>query len=61
MEGVTGLLFDPADAGEMDVQLGKFLKEPALAGRLGNAAWQITAENYALDRVAERYLELYKD
>ncbi|MBI5596316.1 MAG: glycosyltransferase family 4 protein [Elusimicrobia bacterium] len=58
-DGVSGLLFDPADAAAEEGAVRRLLAEPGLAARLGSAARERALSRYALDAVAERYLKLY--
>ena len=58
-DGVSGLLFDPADPAAEEGAVRRLLDEPGLAARMGAAARARALSRYSLDAVAERYLKLY--
>lgn len=59
--GRNGLLVDPADPCQLAEALLYVLDDSGLAGRLGAAARATVEERYSLDRVADRYVALYRE
>jgi phosphatidylinositol alpha-mannosyltransferase len=57
-DGVDGLLVPPADVTALAAALRRVLEDPDLAERLA-AAGEARAAEFSMDRLAERYLELY--
>ncbi len=57
--GVNGLLVEPEDEEVLAEALLSLLRNPALAQKYGRAARATVEEHYSLERVTERYVELY--
>jgi glycosyltransferase involved in cell wall biosynthesis len=61
VDGVNGLLFPPGDDETLAATLGRVLDNEEERRRLGQAARRTVVADYGLDRVAQRYLEMYAD
>jgi len=59
-DGVTGLLVPLGDATALAGALGALLGDAGLRTRLGTAARNAAVERYGMDRVVERYADLYR-
>jgi len=59
--GEEGLLFAPQDGAELRRQMRRFLTESGLAGRMGAAARGKAVKEYALERVAQSYENMYRE
>ncbi len=59
-ETQTGFLFDPGDADDMVRQLRKLLERPELIAKMGAAARQTALERYSMEKVAQKYEEIYR-
>jgi glycosyltransferase involved in cell wall biosynthesis len=59
-DGVTGCLVAANDAAGLAACLGRILKDPALAAAMGAAGRQQALTAHAPDRMAERFLDLYR-
>ena len=59
--GSTGLLAPVGDAAELASAVLKLLAEPALANRLSATAQTLVATEYAVKKMAERYLAVYEE
>jgi len=57
--GTTGLLVAPGDAGALADAVLALLEDPGLRNRLGKGARAAAVERYAMDRVVQRYADLY--
>ena len=57
-DGVTGLLFDGADA--LRAQAARLVRDPALRARLGEAGRARVAREYPLERERDGYLAVYR-
>jgi len=57
-DGVTGLLFEPDEPGALRAAIDRLLREPSLAGELGENARR-RARGYAIERIVEKYLDAY--
>jgi len=55
----AALLVPPGDAGALGVALRKVLDDPGLGASLATAG-SLRAATFAMDRLAERYVELYR-
>ncbi|MFA5138505.1 MAG: glycosyltransferase family 4 protein [Elusimicrobiota bacterium] len=60
-EGVSGLLFAPADEEELAKKLDSVLSAPELAARLGRAAREAAVARFSLEKVAEEYVKIYQE
>lgn len=58
---VNGLLFDYDDDGQITAALARVLDDPALGSRLAAAARQYVVEHHDLDRIARRYLAMFRE
>lgn len=56
----TGLLFNADDRADMRAQIEKLLARPDLAASLGRAARETALARFSLEKVAERYEEIYR-
>lgn len=59
VDGETGLLVPPRDAGALEAALARLLDEPALAQRMGAAGLE-RARGFGRERVIGRMLEVYR-
>jgi glycosyltransferase involved in cell wall biosynthesis len=57
--GVTGLLIPAGDAGALADALDALLDDASLRSRLGTAARAVVLDQYGMDRVIQRYADLY--
>ncbi len=60
VEGETGYLVPPGDAGALAARLAELAGDPGSAARLGNAGYRRAEECFSLPRWRERHLELYR-
>lgn len=58
-DGVSGLLVPPGDPAALAQALGRLLRDPALARRLGEAGRQRLRERFSWDAIVNRWLDLY--
>ncbi len=58
---MNGMLFPPGDDETLAAAIGRLVEDEDERRRMGQAARQTVVESYGLDRVAERYLELYAE
>ena len=56
-----GLLVEPDDAGSLAVGLLRVKQDPALAAELSENAYAAVRRHYAVERMADRALEVYED
>jgi glycosyltransferase involved in cell wall biosynthesis len=61
VDGVTGLLVEPADPEALAASIARLLQDPALAARLGRAARQTIEERFSIERMAHATTELYTE
>ncbi len=61
LDGVTGLLAPPGDAGAIAGAVRRLLGDPALARSLAAAGAQRVEERFALDQMVEGYVGLYAE
>jgi sugar transferase (PEP-CTERM/EpsH1 system associated) len=59
--GRSGLLFQPGDVSGLTAKLERLTKEPNLRQALGQAARNRAVEQFSLERMIDRYRELYLD
>jgi glycosyltransferase involved in cell wall biosynthesis len=59
-DGVHGLLVPANDAGKLAEAIGRFLKNPGLAQRLGEAARRRVRERYSREAMVQRFTEFYE-
>jgi len=60
VDGVTGLLVPPHDEGALADAIIKALGDHALRARLGEAGRQRVAEEFSVERMVERTLDVYR-
>jgi len=60
-DGVSGLLINAGDEEALQTALQRVLQDRALARRLGTAARRIIEAKFSIDRIADRYSDLYAD
>lgn len=58
-DGVTGFLVPPGDADAMAAALARFLADPTLCGRMGEAARQRAQDHFTVDRMVAATAALY--
>ena len=58
--GRDGLLVPPADPKALAAAVDRLLDDPGLAARLGTAARRRAAEEFALEKMADRHLTLFE-
>jgi glycosyltransferase involved in cell wall biosynthesis len=56
----TGLLVEPGDAEDLARAILELAGDPALREKLGRAGRAVVEAHFDIDRVAERYAELYR-
>lgn len=59
--GVNGLLFKPGDPAGLAGAVGALAADPALTRLLGQRGQEIQREEYTVERMAERMLEVYQE
>jgi glycosyltransferase involved in cell wall biosynthesis len=59
-DGDSGLLFASEDVGQLAAALVRLLSDGTERRRLGRRAREVIEARYALDRVASRYVALYR-
>jgi glycosyltransferase involved in cell wall biosynthesis len=59
-DGVHGLLIPPNDAGKLAEAIGRLLKNPGLAQRLGEAARRRVRERFSREAMVERFTVFYE-
>jgi glycosyltransferase involved in cell wall biosynthesis len=58
--GVTGLLVPPGDDAALAWSLGKLLREPATARRMGEAARVVARQRFSREAMVERFEDFYQ-
>jgi glycosyltransferase involved in cell wall biosynthesis len=58
-DGIHGLTVSWNDPGEICVALSRLFGDPQLRGQMGGAARARVIANYSMDRVLERYEQLF--
>jgi len=61
VDGETGLLVPPRDAGALAEAIGRLLADPELRARMGEAGYRSVAERFSADAMCRRVLELYDE
>jgi sugar transferase (PEP-CTERM/EpsH1 system associated) len=61
VDGVTGRLYEPADAAALELALLPYLTDPALGRAHGRAGRDRVVQNFSLDAMVRRYLDLYDE
>ena len=62
VNGVTGFLIDPKKGRSEWVRiLTKCAKDPKMVAEMGNNLYEITEENFDLNKVVGKRLELYRE
>jgi glycosyltransferase involved in cell wall biosynthesis len=59
-DGVHGLLVPPGDAGRLAAAVGRLLRDPELARRLGDGARRRARDRYGREAMVERFTEFYE-
>lgn len=59
-EGVSGLLFAPADESELTGKLESLLLSPDRAAGMGKAAREAAVSRFSMEKVAEQYIRIYR-
>jgi glycosyltransferase involved in cell wall biosynthesis len=59
-EGVTGALIPVGDSAALAAAIQRYLDDPALAVAHGNAGRDFMRANYSVERMVQRYCELYE-
>lgn len=60
VDGETGILVPPGDAGELRQALGRILGDPELAARLGRAGRERVRRSFSAEAMSERILRIYE-
>lgn len=60
-DGVTGRLYDPAGPSSLEQALLPYLTDPVLRQAQGKAARDRVVQNFGLDAMVRRYLDLYDE
>jgi rhamnosyl/mannosyltransferase len=61
LDGVTGLVVPPRDSEALAASIRRLLADPALRASLGQAARSRARDQFGLDRMQERVLEVYRE
>jgi sugar transferase (PEP-CTERM/EpsH1 system associated) len=61
VDDVTGRLYDPADPNALEGALLPYLTDPALREAHGRAARDRVVQNFSLEAMVQRYLDLYDE
>ena len=59
-DGVHGLLVPPGDPGKLAEAMGRLLREPQMARRLGEAARRRARDRYSREAMVERFTDFYE-
>lgn len=59
-DGVTGILVPPEDVDSLAAGIASLLADPARAEAIGETGRRAARDAYGIDRMVERYLELYR-
>jgi glycosyltransferase involved in cell wall biosynthesis len=59
-DDAAGLLVPPEDAAALAAAMIRLLDEPALAARLGTAAWQRAQAEFGLEKMVEGFMQLFE-
>ncbi|MBO8137774.1 MAG: glycosyltransferase family 4 protein [Desulfotomaculum sp.] len=60
-QGITGLLVEPGNPGELAGAIAELLENPSRAKELGIAGKKIVSENFCIDSMIEATMKLYKE
>ncbi len=61
VDGVTGRLYEPADAAALEAAVLPYLTDPELGRAHGRAGRDRVVQNFSLDAMVRRYLDLYDE
>jgi len=61
VDGKTGILVPPGDASELSRAMSRLLREPDTARTMGENGYRRYADNYSLDAVVPRILDVYQE
>jgi glycosyltransferase involved in cell wall biosynthesis len=61
IDGETGLTVTPADSVELAMAIGRLLDDPGLRGKYGAAAARRAREDFSVEVMVDRTLELYRE
>jgi len=61
VSGVTGCVYDPADPAALEAALWPYLTDSSLRDAHGKAARARVVQNFSLDAMVQRYLDLYDE
>jgi glycosyltransferase involved in cell wall biosynthesis len=59
LPGVTGLLVQPRDAEQLAAALERLISDPAMRERMGHSARLLCEEEFGVDQIVKRTLDLY--
>jgi len=60
-DGINGLLVDVDNGEQLTQAISKVLKDPLLGKTMGENARKTIEASYDLNKIADKYLELYKE
>lgn len=58
-DGISGIVISPGDTGKLKLAIHTLLLDPALRGKMGEAAKQRFYENFTLEKMVDNYNNLY--
>ena len=61
LDGVTGTTVTPADAGELASAINRLLDDPGLREKYGDAAARRVRDEFSIETMVDRTLELYRE
>jgi glycosyltransferase involved in cell wall biosynthesis len=61
VDGVTGLLVDPADEAALARAVSRLLDDPVLSSTLAAAGARRVEERFPVERMVDGYLRLYRE
>jgi glycosyltransferase involved in cell wall biosynthesis len=59
-DGVTGVLVPPADEARLAAAIDRLIADPGLRRRLADSAYALVCEQFLVEGMATRYLEVYQ-